>query len=106
LKSEFFLALTTCPDTDAATSLAHAIVEKKLAACVNIIPAIQSIYQWQAKIQSDSECLLMMKTNQQHLIALEHFIASEHPYDVPEFITFDIHSGAQSYLDWIQQSLN
>jgi len=106
LKPNYYIALSTCPNPGVATQLSQSIVEQQLAACVNIIPAIQSIYQWQGKIMQDNESLLIMKTQQQQLAALELFIQEHHPYEVPEFITLTIDSGAKAYLDWITASLN
>ncbi len=105
IKPDYFIALTTCPDREIANSLAQAIVEQQLAACVNIVPDIQSVYQWQGKIETDNELLLVMKTNQQTLKALELFVLQQHPYETPEFICINIESGAQAYLDWITSSL-
>lgn len=105
MKSLYYIALTTCPDSKVASSLAHTIVEQQLAACVNIIPGIQSVYQWQGEIETDNELLLVMKTNKQTLKTLELFIMQQHPYETPEFICINIESGAQAYLDWITSSL-
>ena len=105
MKPEFFIALTTCPNNDVATNLAEAIVQQQLAACVNIIPNLQSVYQWQGKIENDSESLLILKSKQQKLQKLESFVLEHHPYEVPEFITLNIESGSQAYLEWINKSL-
>ena len=105
MKSIHYIALSTCPTPEVATQLAQEVVEQKLAACVNIIPGIQSIYQWQGKVTQDNESLLIMKTHQQQLAALESFIQTHHPYEVPEFITLSIESGSKAYLDWITASL-
>jgi len=106
LKPEFFIALTTCPNNDIATQLAQAVVEKQLAACVNIVPGIQSVYQWQGKIENDSEFLLMMKTNRDKIESLQTYILEQHPYEITEFITLNIESGSAAYLDWINSSLS
>ena len=105
MTSTHYIALTTCPNSEVATQLAQACIENKLAACVNIIPAIQSIYRWKGKIEQDNESLLLMKTNKDNLKQLDEFIQQNHPYDVAEFITLNIESGSQAYLDWITQSL-
>lgn len=102
----YYIALTTCPNPDIANQLALGIVEQQLAACVNIFPAIQSIYQWQGKIEQENESLLVIKTLQQQLAELESFIQKQHPYEVPEFITIPIESGSKAYLDWITASLS
>lgn len=106
MKSNYYIALTTCPTPEVATKLAQEVVKQQLAACVNIIPGIQSIYHWQGDVTQDSESLLIMKTQQQQLISLESLIKNHHPYEIPEFITITIDSGSQAYLDWITTSLN
>ncbi len=105
MKSHYYVALTTCPDSKVANKLAQDIVKQQLAACVNIVPNIQSVYQWQGEIETDNELLLIMKTNLQTLKALELFVLQQHPYETPEFICINIESGAQAYLDWITSSL-
>ncbi len=105
MKSPYYIALTTCPDNTVANNLAQQIVKQQLAACVNIIPNIQSVYQWQGEIETDNELLLVMKTQQQTLKRLELFILQHHPYETPEFICINIESGTQAYLNWITSSL-
>lgn len=99
------MAITTCPDADIAAKLAEAIVEAQLAACVNIIPAIESVYRWQGKIEHDAESLLLIKTSRQKLSLLESLISQKHPYELPEFIALDISDGSTAYLEWITKSL-
>jgi len=106
LNTLYFLTITSCPSPEIAQSLAEACVKNKVAACVNILPAVQSIYQWQGKIERDTEVLLFIKTVQSKLAALQSFILKNHPYEIPEFIAIKIESGSKDYLDWIQQSLH
>ena len=106
LSTPYYLAITNCPNQEVATSLGQRCVENKLAACVNILPEVQSIYQWKDKIENDCEVLMMMKTDQLSLSELESFIIQNHPYETPEFITINIESGSERYLDWIHQSLS
>ena len=105
MTSLYYIALTTCPNTEVANRIAQGAVKQQLAACVNIVPNIQSVYQWQGKVETDDELLLVMKTNQSTLPALESFVLQQHPYDTPEFICINIESGAQAYLDWLASSL-
>ncbi|TNN34528.1 Protein CutA [Liparis tanakae] len=94
-------AFVTCPNASVAKELARAIVERKLAACVNIIPAITSVYEWQGKIEEDSEVLLMIKTRSSKVPALAEYVRSHHPYEVAEVISLPIEQGNPPYLKWI-----
>ena len=101
--SQFRAVFVTVPSIEVGKKIASGLVSKKLAACVNIIPQITSIYEWEGKINEDSELLLMIKT-QTHLFEdLSKFVKENHPYDVPEVIGLSIDQGSQSYLDWIKQ---
>lgn len=90
---------------DIAKQLATHLVTEKLAACVNIMPQVTSIYQWQGEIQQDSEFQLIIKTTVNNFNALNDAISQLHPYDVPEIIAVDIVNGNQPYLNWISESL-
>ncbi|XP_042581204.1 protein CutA homolog isoform X1 [Cyprinus carpio] len=94
-------AFVTCPNDTVAKELARGIVEKKLAACVNIIPQITSVYEWQGKIEEDSEVLLMIKTRSSTIPALAEYVRSKHPYEVAEVISLPIDQGNPPYLKWI-----
>ena len=100
------LVLSTTPDLPTAHLLAEGLVEKKLAACVNIIPSIVSIYKWEGKVEQSQECQLIIKTNEINLAEIESFIGQSHPYDVPEIIALDITDGSKDYLEWVNQELN
>lgn len=95
------LILNTCPDFTTAEQLAKQLVENKLAACVNILPGLTSIYHWQDQIESAQEHLLLIKTSSAHYSAIERFITDQHPYDSPEIIAFSIDNGLPDYLQWI-----
>lgn len=97
------LVLCTCPDQQSAQALAYSVVHNKLAACVNILPAITSIYRWQDKIEQTSEVLLHIKTSTHCLTELCQLLKQQHPYDVPEIIALDITSGDNDYLNWINE---
>lgn len=94
----------TVPQGDKAAEIAEYLVEKGLAACVSIIPAMRSIYRWQGKICSDSESLLIMKTKKNLIQQVSVAIKSVHPYEVPEIIALDIQDGLSEYLTWIGES--
>ncbi|KAG5018877.1 hypothetical protein AAZX31_06G090200 [Glycine max] len=94
----------TVPNKDAGKKLAESIVKEKLAACVNRVPGIESVYQWEGKIQTDSEELLIIKTRQSLLEALTEHVKANHEYDVPEVISLPITGGNLKYLEWIKES--
>jgi len=100
------VVLCTCPDDVVAERIASALVEERLAACVNRIPGIVSTYRWQGAVHSDREILLLIKTTREHFEALRERIVALHPYDVPEVIALTIDRGSAAYLDWIEKSLN
>ncbi|TKY74459.1 CutA [Spatholobus suberectus] len=94
----------TVPNKEAGKKLAESIVKEKLAACVNRVPGIESVYQWEGKIQTDSEELLIIKTRQSLLEALTEHVKANHEYDVPEVISLPITGGNLKYLEWIKES--
>ncbi|XP_011016890.1 PREDICTED: protein CutA, chloroplastic isoform X1 [Populus euphratica] len=94
----------TVPNREAGKKLASSIVKEKLAACVNIVPGIESVYQWQGEIQSDAEELLIIKTRQSLLEALTEHVKANHEYEVPEVISLPITGGSIPYLKWLKDS--
>ncbi|MCG2575768.1 divalent-cation tolerance protein CutA [Dechloromonas sp. XY25] len=98
---ETLLVLTNCPDEETANAIALAVVEEKLAACVNILPRVQSVYRWQGSVESAAEIPLLIKTTGRNYAALEARIAALHPYDVPEIIALPIARGLPAYLNWV-----
>ena len=99
--SRVYVALSTCPDEPTAREIAGTLVEERLAACVNIVPGLTSIYRWEGAIESDSECLLILKTGADQLDTLASRLAALHPYDVPEFLAFPAERGAVPYMTWV-----
>ena len=95
------LVITNCPDEETANRIALAVVEAKLAACVNILPRVQSIYRWQGAVESAVEVPLLIKTTAAAYPALEAAIRERHPYDVPEIIALPITAGLPAYLNWL-----
>ncbi|XP_014379500.1 protein CutA [Alligator sinensis] len=98
-------AFVTCPNETVAKEIARAVVEKHLAACVNIMPQITSIYEWKGKIEEDSEVLLMIKTRSSRIPALAEYVRSVHPYEVAEVIALPIQQGNAPYLQWVQETV-
>jgi periplasmic divalent cation tolerance protein len=95
------IILCTCPDLATAERIAETVVGERLAACVNIVPGLTSIYYWEGQIQRDAELLLLIKTRQEIYPLLEARIRQLHPYQIPEIIALPIQTGAAAYLDWI-----
>lgn len=95
------LVITNCPDEQSANAIALALVEAKLAACVNILPRVQSVYRWQGVVESASEIPLLIKSTATNYPALEAAIRAHHPYDLPEIIALPITQGLPAYLNWV-----
>ena len=96
------LILCTCPDAGSAAAIARALVEERLAACVNRVPGLTSVYRWQGEIHEDSEVLLLVKTRRELFEPLRARLVALHPYDVPEVIALDITAGHAPYLEWLR----
>ena len=95
------MVISSYPDVAGAEALASAVVEKSLAACVNIVPSIRSIYVWKGERVTGDECLLLIKTLEACYSELEKAIRSLHPYELPEIIAVPIETGLPEYLAWI-----
>ena len=100
---DYRLVLCTCPDQETALALGTQLVEQRLAACVNLVPGLLSIYRWQGEIQRDAEVLLLIKTTAHRLDDLMQSLRRLHPYDVPEIIAVPICAGLPDYLNWLTQ---
>lgn len=96
----------TCPDRATAEQIAHLLIDSNLAACVNIVPGIISIYKWQGKIESADEHLLLIKSNDESYQAVENKIKAHHPYELPEIVAIPITNGLPEYLNWIDSCLS
>ena len=101
--ARFSLVLVTAPDLKTARRLARAALRKRLAACANLIPGLESHYWWRGKIESCREVLLLFKTRASRLRKLERLILAEHPYDTPEFVAFRLTTGTERYLAWLER---
>jgi periplasmic divalent cation tolerance protein len=99
------IVLTTAANPEDAARLAGALVEERLAACATLIPAVQSIYRWQGKVESATETLLLIKTGTEQLAALEARLHELHSYETPEFLVLDVDAASHPYLEWLQASL-
>lgn len=101
--TEALIVFVTCPP-EHAPALAKSLVASRLAACVNILPAIGSVYRWQGELQQDEESLLLIKTSHSRYTALEQAVREQHPYELPEVLAVGVEAGLPGYLDWIRDS--
>lgn len=104
-ETRFCVALATCATLEEARKIARGVVEKRLAACVNIVThAVESFYAWEGKLENSSEYLLMMKTTDERVEELQKEVLNLHSYDTPEFIVLPIVGGSEEYLKWLEDS--
>lgn len=99
------LVLTTVGADFDALSLARALVDARLAACVNIVPAVHSVYRWEGRVADDAEQLLMIKTSEARIEELRAELLQRHPYDVPEFVVIPIRGTSEAYGAWLLESV-
>ena len=95
------LVLTNLPDRAAAEKLADALIQKRVAACVNILAPCRSVYRWKGAVQHDEEYPVLIKTTRESYAALEAAIREAHPYELPEIVAVPIERGLPAYLDWV-----
>ena len=98
---EYFLVFCTCPGTTVAAEISTALIEQRLAACVNRLPGIKSWYRWEGHLQQEEEVLLLAKTTRARYAALEAMIRQLHPAEVPEIIAVPVVAGSDNYLNWV-----
>lgn len=94
----------TAPDRAQATAMARALVDERLAACVNIVDGVRSVYRWQEKVEESTEVLCLVKTRPELLDALTERVHALHPYEVPEILAFEVTDGSPTYLAWLDES--
>ncbi len=99
------VVLVTAPDLAVARAIAKAVLDARCAACVNIVPGLESHYWWQGQQESAAELLLVLKTTTARLAELEKTVHAHHPYDTPEFVVLPIAAGSDRYLKWIDDSV-
>ncbi|MCH9696942.1 MAG: divalent-cation tolerance protein CutA [Gammaproteobacteria bacterium] len=102
-ESNHLLVICTCPSHEEAKKLSRLIISGHLAACVNLIHGVTSIYSWNETIAEDNEIILLIKTTRDSYSALEQAILNHHPYELPEIIAVDINDGNSNYLKWISE---
>ena len=106
MSKQAIVVLSTAPDESVAASLAGVLVEGKLAACVNLVSGVRSLYWWDGALQNDAEVLLICKTDGERLDALTRTLTELHPYDCPEVVALPVAGGAAAYLGWIGETLD
>jgi periplasmic divalent cation tolerance protein len=99
------IVVTTTGSSEEARKIANALLDRRLAACVNVLPAIESVYRWQGKVESAQGWLLLIKTDDASTAKVRDLIAEMHSYELPEFIEIAIDGGSPAYLRWIEESL-
>src|SRR5258708_28171237 len=100
------IVLTTAGSQDEAGKIAHALVERRLAACVNIIPQIESVYRWQGRVENATEWLLIVKTQSSAFAQVRDAIRELHSYELPECLLLEISDGSTDYLSWIADNVS
>jgi periplasmic divalent cation tolerance protein len=101
---DYVLVLTTLPADADGPAFARRLIEQRLAACVNLLPPMESVYRWEGQIEQETERQVVIKTTSQHVPALWEGVRDLHPYDIPEFIVLPIVDGNDAYLRWIGDS--
>jgi periplasmic divalent cation tolerance protein len=102
--SEALEVHVTMPNADTARSIGRTLVQERLAACVNVVPGVVSIYSWKGALQEEEEVLCLIKTSPQRFDRLRARVVELHPYDVPEVMAFAVDDGSREYLDWVQST--
>lgn len=101
---EFALVLTTLPEAADAAAFAQALVDERLAACVNLLPLMESVYRWQGAVERERERQVVIKTSRPRIDALWQRVRELHPYDMPEFVVLPVVDGSPEYLRWLGES--
>ena len=101
LSDQFVLVLTTFPADGDVSAFARTLVDEKLAACVSVLPPMQSTYRWKGEVQQADERQVFIKTTAVNVDVLQLRVKALHPYDVPEFMVFSVNSGSPDYLSWL-----
>ena len=104
--TEARIILTTAGSQEEARKIANALIERRLAACVNIVPQIESIYRWQGKVENAAECLLVIKTQASVFAQVRDAIRELHSYELPECLVLEITDGSTDYLSWIASNVS
>ena len=98
---QILIVMSNAPDNASAHALARALVNTKLAACVNILPGVHSVYRWQGRVEDATEVTLLIKTTRRHYPQLQQALVAAHPYDLPEVVAWPLTEGYAPYLNWV-----
>jgi periplasmic divalent cation tolerance protein len=101
----YLVVLCTCPDRETALHIAETLVDRRQAACVNVLPGITSVYEWEGTRQCEQEVLVIIKTREEAFAAVEETIRTLHPYELPEIVAIPLVKGFAPYLDWIHRTV-
>lgn len=104
--TEIMVVLTTWPDREGAEKVAANLVESGLAACINILPPMTSIYRWEGKTQQGTEHQLVIKTTTSACPELEQYLLNQHPYELPEILCIQVDKGLPAYMNWVKEISN
>jgi periplasmic divalent cation tolerance protein len=99
------IALSACPDEQTATAISVALVQERLATCVNRVPGVMSVYFWDERLQEAAEILLIMKTSSARLEVLKARLKDLHPYELPELVVLPVIGGNEAYLQWVREGV-
>jgi periplasmic divalent cation tolerance protein len=105
MSDQVILAMTTCPDEASAQAMAAALVQERLATCVNRIGGVRSTYFWDMRLQDETEILLIIKTTAGRLDELQTRLSALHPYQLPELLAIEVAGGNERYLDWVRMGV-
>ena len=97
----YSIVMSTAPSREVALALAKALVDRRLAACVNVMPCT-SVYRWEGEVKEDDEVLMVIKTRRTYIDDIRDLFAEEHPYDLPELVSMEVEDGSAEYLKWIR----
>lgn len=104
-ESAVVLAITTFADANTARQIGTRMVEAQLAACVNVIPGLESFYRWKGDLEVEGECLALVKTTRDRAGELERWLREHHPYEQPEFLVIPVEGGSAAYLGWVRDTV-
>jgi periplasmic divalent cation tolerance protein len=104
MTAEYVIVLTTLPGDFDCRAFGRTLVDARLAACVNLLPPMESVYRWEGRVEEETERQIIIKTSRDRLVALWDRIRETHPYETPEFVVLSIQDGSDAYLRWIGES--